>query len=195
MQLFLRFIFITFFGIFIQSALFAKTPTIVVWNYYLAPPFVTSDNKGLSYDFVNLLNKKANNKFIFELRSIPRVRLNKYLNDGKQGIVLFVNWSWMGKDAKEKYLWTNKILDDQNEIISLRDKKIVFEGPSSLKGLTFGAIRGRKYKELESSFATNEINRYDVNKEEQILNMMIRNRIDVTSQPRTLVMAKRRECM
>lgn len=177
----------------LPQVLFAKTPTIVVWNYYLAPPFVVSNKEGLAQDFVNLINKKSMGKFNFELRSVPRARLNRYLKKEQQGIVLFVNWVWMGKNAKQKYLWTNQVLKDQNEIISSLEKKIVFQDPLSLKGLIFGAIRGRKYKGLESLFISNEIQRYNVAKEKQIIEMLLRNRVDVTSQPRTLILALAKE--
>lgn len=193
MKRILLLIMILFIPLFIPSILFAKIPTIITWNYYLAPPFVNSNKQGLAQDFVNLINKKSIDKFNFELRSIPRARLNKYLKEEQQGIVLFVNWEWMGKNAKERYLWTNQILKDQNEIISSTNRKIVFQTPFSLKGLIFGAVRGRKYKGLEPLFITNEIERYDVSKEKQIIEMLLRNRVDVTSQPRSLIFALAKE--
>lgn len=189
MRKILLFIMTAMIPLFFSPILFAKIPTIIVWNYYLAPPFISSNRQGLAQDFVNLMNKKSIGKFNFELSSIPRARLNKYLKEEHQGIVLFVNWAWMGKGAKEKYLWTNQVLKDQNEIISSLDKKIVFQDPHSLKGLIFGAVRGRKYKSLESLFITNEIKRFDVSKEKQVIEMLLRDRVDVTSQPRTLILA------
>lgn len=166
----------------------AKQTSITVWNYYLSPPFMVSQTQGLVYDFVDLLNESSS-ELKFNLKSIPRTQLNKYLEQKKQGIVLFVNWAWMGKNAKERYHWTSLILKDQNEIISSVNKKIVYESPSSLKGLVFGGIRGRKYKGLEKYFNTGEIMRYDVDKEKQVLSMILKNRIDVTSQPRTIVLS------
>jgi len=187
MRQFIKLLVISCSLILLQSKLSADPPiTIIAWNYYFAPPFMTPNNQGLALDFVNLLNKESDGRFRFQLLSIPRVRLDQYLDNHQQGIVLFVNWAWMGKGAKENFLWTPKILRDRNEIISSIDKKIVFDSPDSLKGLIFGAIRGRKYKNLEELFTTNQIQRFDVNREEQVLALMMKNRIDVTSQPRTL---------
>ncbi len=169
--------------------LFAKIPTITVWNYYLAPPFITSPTQGLAYDFVNLLNVKLKGKYQFKLKSIPRSRLDIFLKEEKQGIVLFVNWIWMGKGAKEKYLWTPTVFLDQNEVISLKSRKIIYDTPESLKGLKFGAVSGRKYNGFSSLFSTNEVERFDVTRDRQVLEMMIRDRIDVTIQPRSLATA------
>ncbi len=166
-----------------------STQVITVWNYYQSPPFAISKNEGLAIDLVNLLNKKLQNKFIFKLTTLPRSRLNQLLEVDKQGIVLFANWIWMGKDSKNKYLWTPALIQDRNEIISSINKKIIFNNPESLKGLKFGAIRGRKYKGFKELFANNEIKKYNLNRERQALEMIVMNRIDVTSQPRTIALS------
>ena len=189
MRKFVALIVISYFITLYPPGVRADTPIITVWNYYLTPPFKTSKTEGLAFDFVNLMNKESVGRFHFQLRSVPRSRLNYYLEHNQQGVVLFVNWLWMGKYAKEKYLWSPEILKDRNEVISSIDNKISFEGPESLKGLIFGGIRGRRYKGLESFFSSNEIIRFDVNGEEQVLNMIVKNRVDVTSQPRTLANA------
>lgn len=178
-----------FFIFFIPLSVFAQKKEIVVWNYYLSPPFFISKNNGLAYDFVSLLNKEFEDKYIFKLRNLPRIRLNRELSFEKEGIVLFVNWKWMGKNSKEEYLWTKKILDDKNIIISHIDKKISLEKNITLNNLVFGGIRGRKYKVLESFFITKQLKRYNVDSEEQVLNMIIKNRIDITTQPFSIATA------
>lgn len=162
---------------------------IRVWNYYEVSPFTMNGRGGLAEDFVKLLNKEGKGKFHFQLETIPRARLNLYLSKNLQGIVLFVNWAWMGKESKKKYLWTPSILTDHNEIISSMENKIFYEGPDSLNGLKFGAVRGRKYKNLETKFAVGEIHRYDINKENQVLGMILHQRVHVTSQPHTIAVS------
>lgn len=177
---------ILFLSFFIPSHLFAYKEKIVVWNYYLAPPFFISQEQGLAYDFVSLLNEKFENEFIFKLQHIPRARLNKYLSSGDQGIVLFVNWLWMGKDSKDKYFWSDKILDDKNIIVSNINKQFMLENLDPSSSLVFGGIRGRKYRALDEYFRNNSLKRYDVNSEKQVLNMIVKNRVDITTQPFTI---------
>lgn len=167
----------------------AKKQVITVWNYYLAPPFKISKKEGLAADFVALLNKELGNILEFKLVSLPRARLNKYLARKQQGVVLFVNWAWMGKDSKTKYLWTPTLLKDQNEIISSIHKKVFYKNPASLKGLKFGAVRGRKYKGLQELMINGEIKRLDLNAEKQVIKMIVDQRIDVTSQPHTIALS------
>lgn len=166
--------------------LYAKTQKIIVWNYYNSPPFITEKNKGFAQDFVNFLNAQKNSKYEFILSNIPRKRLNIYLEAKRQGIVLFVNPVWMGKDASTKYLWTESFLSDQNEIISSKINKIHFKNTEELKNLTFVAIRGRKYKGFEKMFKNEEIKKIIVEKEQQSLLLLSLNRADLTSQPRTI---------
>lgn len=159
---------------------------ITTWNYYLSEPFANKKGKGLALDFTNLLNKIMPEKYHFKLKNIPRARLNLLLeNQDNQGIVLFVNSSWMGKNAKDKYLWTPAIYQDYNDIISAK-KKITYNTPQSLIGLRFGGISGRKYRYLEELFDKRLVQRIDLRTEEQAMMMLIQGRIDVTSQPRSI---------
>ncbi|RTR33353.1 hypothetical protein [Shewanella atlantica] len=82
----------------------AEKQPITVWNYYLFPPFQTAPHSGLATDFVALLNQEFEGEFRFKLNSVPSARLNKYLKKEEQGVLLVVNWAWMGEGAKQKYL-------------------------------------------------------------------------------------------
>jgi len=174
------------FILFQVSNVFAEKQKVTVWNYYLTPPFYQSASSGLALDFVNILNSLST-KYEFELNSVPRARLNVYLNQDKQGMVLFVNKLWMPNDRAHTYLWTPAILFDQNEVISSANNKVDYKTPESLIGLKFGAVRGRDFQLLNPYFNSNAINRIDVNREEQVLKLLTKGRIDVTSLPRTSI--------
>lgn len=171
--------------------------TIPVWTYYPSPPFITGQKQGLSYEFIDLLNEFSKDQYSFELKYLPRSRLNRNLEAELPGLVLFVNWSWMGDKQKNKYLWSQKILSDQNEIVSRvegkKPIKINFDGAKSLQGFIFGATSGRKYKGLESAIKKGDIIRQDARKEEQNLNLILRERIDFTSAAATVLRYKVKE--
>lgn len=157
---------------------------ITVWNYYLTPPFYTAEGEGLAVDMVNFLNS-VTSKYRFRLSSIPRARLNKLLAEEQQGIVLFVNKRWM--PSTKAYLWTPALTFDQNEVISTVDNKINYQSYHSLAGHVFGAVRGRVFEQLQPLFSTNIATRVDVNREEQLIKLLLRGRIDVTSLPRATI--------
>ncbi|MDM8549450.1 transporter substrate-binding domain-containing protein [Desulfobacterales bacterium HSG2] len=163
----------------------ASEKAIPVLSYYDFGPFVTGENQGFAYEFVRLLNKHAAPKFKFQLKHWPRKRIDIFLKT-QQGAVLFVNPKWMKDIKKEKYLWTPTFLTDRNEVISRADRKIVFNGADSLKGLKLGGILGRKYHGLEEAFVRGDIIREDVRYERQNLKKVISGRIDVTTQPMTV---------
>ena len=87
------FFFSFFILLFLSSTVEAKK-NVVVWSYYEFPPFVTSksDGKGLSYDFVEMLNQEEGNNYRFLLKIVPRKRLNKNLADNKPGLVAWVTF-------------------------------------------------------------------------------------------------------
>ncbi len=161
---------------------------ITAWTYYRFPPFLTEEHKGFSYDFIDLLNRYARGKYKFQLSFYPRKRLDALLASGKQGIVLFVHWSWMKDKIKNKYLWGPPIVLDRNEIISRIDKKIDFDGtPESLYGLTFGAVFGRHYKGLMGAMENKFILRENVATHDKNLTKILLGRVHVTTMPASML--------
>ena len=159
--------------------------TIQVWSYYESLPFQTSETgEGLSQDFVDLLNRQ--NEFQFKLEIIPRVRLDYYLSQKYKGLVLFVNWQWMGKEAKQGYLWSAPLLHDRNEVVSSVKNPVQYSGPNSLVGKSFAAIRGRKYTGLEKLLEQDKIHRQFVNNEGSALLLINSGRVQTTSMARIL---------
>lgn len=184
----LSFAVLTILGVVFAVNANAQKQVIPVWNYYLSPPFQIDQTTGFASDFVELLNEELGAYYQFELDSIPRKRLNKYLNQNRQGIVLFVNWSWMGNGAKQKYLWTSPVLQDSNEVISANDNKIYYEGPDSVKGLTLGTVRGHRFPELEGLLKANVVHRFDVTRQKQLFSLLLNHRFDFTIQPKSIAM-------
>ena len=163
---------------------------ITVWTYYSDAPFITQEEHGLSYEFIDLLNHyslthEGLKDYHFKLELVPRKRLNRNLSDNVPGMVLFVNWSWMGDKNRTKYLWSDEIIYDRNEIVSRAQGKhpnrVNYLDESSLKGLVFGGVSGHFYKGLEDAFKSGDIIRLDVRNEEQSLDLLLRERIDITS--------------
>ena len=164
---------------------------VPVWTYYTSAPFITGKNSGLSYDFIKILNKYTKGKYVFSLEILPRTRINRNLKNNIKGIVLFVNWSWMQDPDKSKYIWSESILSDQNEILSRKDgknpTKIIFTNVSALKGNIFGGVRGHRYKNLEASFENGDVIRKDVRSVGQNLELLLRERIDFTTSNASVV--------
>ncbi|MEH6348165.1 MAG: transporter substrate-binding domain-containing protein [Bermanella sp.] len=159
---------------------------IQVWSYYESLPFkINEAGEGLSQDFVDLINQQ--NKFQFKLEIIPRVRLDYYLSQKYKGMVLFVNWQWMGKEAKQSYLWSTPLLHDRNEVISSVKSPVEYSGPNSLVGKSFAAIRGRKYTGLDKLLEQDKIHRQFVNNEGSALLLINSGRVQTTSMARILL--------
>ncbi|MGK0288944.1 MAG: polar amino acid transport system substrate-binding protein [bacterium] len=160
---------------------------ITAWFYYQTAPFHIKANQGFSYDFGKLLNKLTKDSpYSFSVEMIPRKRLNKILKKQQQGVVLFVQPQWMGDPERKKYLWTNSFMKGRNEVLSHYKRPIYYKSPSSLYGLRFGGILGRKYTPLEKAFHNHQVQRFDVNYEKLNLFKLNRRRIDVTVQPKII---------
>lgn len=170
---------------------FAQAKTeVTVWTYYDFPPFITSkaDKKGLSYDFVSLLNLHEEFNYHFKVKYVPRKRLDRLLNSGDTGIVLWVSPIFFADATQQKYLWTPSLLSDQQEFVSLKNNPVTYDGtPESLQGYIIGGVMGHRYKGIEEQMRSGLLIRKDVIRERQNIGKLLANRIDVFLIPNTLM--------
>jgi len=173
---------ITFVFSFFSSHLVSKE-VITLWSYYDYPPFVTgmADNKGLSFDFVEMLNLfNPDQDYQYKLEIIPRKRLDSYLKNGRKGAVLWVNPVFFADVKRQKYRWTEQLLQDEQSFISSSKTPFIFEGAESLMqpGFVLGGIRGHLYGGMQGEIDAGKIIRSDVSNVKQNIGMLLKNRVD-----------------
>ncbi len=178
--------------VFFSSFLVAKQE-IIVYTYHNHGPFII-ENKGLSFDLINYLNQNQN-EYNFKLKIIPRKRLNYILEPWinkecvnekkchKDWMVLWVNHNWnFGEDSLKNFLWT-PLLKDTNIIISSSKNKFEYINPYSLVNRSFAGIDGHRYIGIDDLVEKGLIKRIDGKSEVKNLELLIKQRIDVTILP------------
>jgi len=163
---------------------------VTVWSYYEFPPFVTSllGKTGLSFDFVEMLNLfEDNDRYEFELKIVPRKRLDNYLANGNAGVVLWVNPLFFNDANKTRYAWTNRVLEDEQSFISRASDPFIFKNAKSLMqpGFILGGIRGHMYAGIQDEIDGGLIKRNDVNQEKQNIGMLLTDRVNTFLIPYT----------
>lgn len=165
----------------------AKQQIIPVWSYYLYPPFITDQEQGLTYDFIALLNEKANGKFSFQLHLLPKKRIELRLSSKEPGMVLFVNPAWFNLGQNASPYWTPALFTDRNVIVSNISRKVDFTGPDSVAGLKLGGVIGRNYVKLDELVNAGIVIRENVPSEESTLMMLSENRVDFSTGPESML--------
>jgi polar amino acid transport system substrate-binding protein len=170
------------FSVLLSPILKAKE-VVTLWSYYDYPPFVVSlsDKKGLNYDFVEMLNLfELDSPYEYELKIIPRKRLDSYLNMNQKGVVLWVNPIFFADKKREKFAWTNKVLEDEQSFISRAKTPFIYKGPESLmtKGFVLGGVRGHLYGAIQKDIDAGKIVRSDVSNAKQNIGMLLKDRVD-----------------
>lgn len=165
------------------SSHLASKEVITLWSYYDYPPFVTSmaDKRGLSFDFVEMLNLFDDEQsYQYELEIIPRKRLDSYLKNGLKGAVLWVNPVFFGDTKREKFRWTERLLEDEQAFVSSSKTPFIFDGAKSLMqpGFVLGGIRGHLYGGIQDEIDAGKIIRSDVSYVKQNIGMLLKNRVD-----------------
>lgn len=141
-----------------------------IYSYHIKPPFIVEEKaqKGLTFDFVNLLNKHSTLKY--KLVIIPKKRLDEL----SEKIVLWTNQNWVRND--KDYTWITTYLKDADVIIFNKKLAKSYKDITSLFGNQLVCVRGYFYNGLMDYFDSKKIERVDVNKEYQVIRVINRNR-------------------
>jgi ABC-type amino acid transport substrate-binding protein len=169
-----------------MSALPALAETVSIYTYHNHPPFIIDAGKGLSYEFVDFLNKKSKGNPSFKIEVVSRAQLDKAIAAPDfSGAVAWVNPAWFKDKDRTTYLWSGQLTDDANVILSNASQKIEYKDPSSLKGKQFGGISGHNYAGIDELVSAGAVKREDADKERSNLRKLEAGRIDVTLLPRS----------
>ncbi len=167
------------------NSLAAAPERVAMYTYHTHPPFITGKQEGLTLDLAKYLTEKSDGRFVFQVVSVSRPRLNMVLEKTDPIVVPWVNPVWFKDLDETRYLWSkNVLMEDANGIISHRDRSLIYEGPSSLSGLRFGGIRGHNYTGIDDFIRNSETTRR-VNADNHVANFqkLKKGRIDVTLTP------------
>lgn len=163
---------------------------IEVWTYHFSPPFILDDAQGLSHAFVELLNNDSanNHRFRFELVKLPRKRVDTRLARKRPGVLLWATPSFFTAAQAADGKWSEPLLTDQQDFVSLPDAPFEYENPESLHGLVLGGVLGHRYEGLETDIASGAIKRQDVQGDLQNLEKLLSGRISTLLIPRSTLL-------
>ena len=151
-----------------------------IYVYHHFPPYIINlqNQEGLYFDFADYLNNKSD-QFRFATQYMPRKRLERKLTKNELGgIVLGVNPLWFKDKNEQKYLWTQAVFRDRDEIVSPKTDPVEYTDPASLKGKRIGGILGFYYYGIDELAAEGHLTRVNTNGEQALLSMILRGRVD-----------------
>jgi polar amino acid transport system substrate-binding protein len=168
---------------------------VEVWSYHFSPPFVLDGKQGLSHAFVDLLNRDPTNRdrFRFELVELPRKRVDIRLARNRPGILLWATPRFFTAAQKANAKWSEPLLIDHQDFVSLPDAPFDYEGPESLHGLVLGGVLGHRYQGIEESVAKGAIERQDVHNDLQNIHKLLAGRINTLLVARSTLLYYRKE--
>lgn len=177
---------------------FTQEVTISVYNTYLQPPIIYTDESGLAKALVDYLNESLHGKFHFVLRNIPRQRLLKYhlaKEEKFSDMAIFLAPMFIGDEDKKRFIWSPPLFSDYNVLIFNQKKSLSIKNLSDLKGMRFSTVRGYRYGKLDGMIFDGKLIRQEANNEETSLRQVVIGRADFTQMNRLffLSLSERRE--
>ncbi|CCQ12213.1 hypothetical protein PALB_31140 [Pseudoalteromonas luteoviolacea B = ATCC 29581] len=174
-------IFATVLGLIVLCAFMAHgRPAVTLYVYHLKAPYIIdlTEEQGLYYDIAALFNRHQDS-VQFITHYLPRKRLDKLIEDNQlDGLVLGVNPIWFGDVNRQKYLWTNSLVEDVDDFVSNKNKPFEYEGRATLIGKTVGGILGYRYFGVDELAQEEKLERVNTNEELQLLEMVLKGRLD-----------------
>lgn len=163
---------------------------VEVWTYHFSPPFIVDDARGLSHDFVELLNKDPSNqgRFRFELIQLPRNGVDERLSQKRPGVLLWATPSFFTAAQANNGRWSRPLLIDQQVFVSLPDAPFDYAEPETLHGLVLGGVVGHRYNELSVDIESGKITRLDAQTDLENFAELMSGRIDTLLIPRSTLL-------
>lgn len=154
---------------------------VTLWNYHDFPPFAREGAKpDLSKNLAQWLTQKSGGRFEFQVNTIPRKRLDLLLEEGKSGVVLWVNPEWFRVTDGDPFLWTSALVQDANAVVSHRNSAFEYKGPRSLHGKSVVLVSGYDLPALTEMAQKGDITLVRVSRELSAMSMLLSDRpVDV----------------
>lgn len=124
----------------------AEAPRVIqAWSFYSTPPFVVDErsNAGLCKDLIDQLNRRLAGEYEIQLNMVPRARVNRLLESGATGVVLFApSMTFGGISGSSPYSWSIPLMRDRQTVISLKPPQgrqavfigdLIDRGPEQIK--------------------------------------------------------------
>lgn len=113
----------------------------MIYAYHLKPPFIIDVDKGrgLYFDVASLLTQSSE-KYRYRLLYVPRKRIDLMIKEQRDALLIGVNPNWF--ENAENYLWSNALMHEQDEFVSLKSYPFEYLGPESLDGELYAGVFG-----------------------------------------------------
>lgn len=148
--------------------------TYVLFSRGWPPLEMTKDNEPLGAA-VDIFKAVMSEKMVPLVEIMPRPRKKLYTPTGPVYTRLEAK-EWLNKDYT--YWWSEPVLTLSDVLISSPDSPVRYSGPRSLEGKTIGCITNYQYPKLDPLFKSGKATRYNVNKDDILLRMVMAGRVE-----------------
>lgn len=150
-------------------------------TYYDYAPFYSIDRNGdLTHELAALLTRESGGRYRFVPTLLPKKRLDNMLQlQNWQGIIAWSSPRFFYDEHKDRYLWSDALLQESALVISHIDAPVDFKGMESLRGKVLGTILNQRYVDVEDMFASRQLRRSDAPSMESNVRKLLLKRVDV----------------
>lgn len=168
--------------LFLGALLVAGTARAKVVNVYTSAnfaPLMLADGRGVYPDLVAWLNRQKLGDLTFQLRFLPRKRLQVKLEEGTlDGIVIGMMPEWLADKDEKRYLWTVPFASDRFALVSLSSRPLDPDLAATLSGRSVGTTMGYVYPGLDSWFVHARLQRSGGVSDEKNIEKLLLGRVD-----------------
>jgi polar amino acid transport system substrate-binding protein len=145
---------------------------------YLSEPYTIYEKGELRGGLIKDIFDSLGTEFAVKIqyKDVPRKRVEAGLMAGEIHIAPVARPQWLSKSFAGQ--WTEPVFRIKELLVVHAQSKLNYRGPDDLKGLRIGTILGYHYPLADAYFQAGTATRWDVQKADQNLDMLLKKRVD-----------------
>ncbi len=148
---------------------------IAVAGYHY-PPFMYEDEEtGIYFDLIQALGKQSG--LLFDWKIYPYARVDKFFELGKVHMEVGSSPIWT-QSKSEPGIYSLFFYTLEDVVVFRKGESFKVNKPDDLKGKQIGMVRGYSFPQFRALFDANEATRVNGVDELQLLNMLVKRRLD-----------------
>jgi len=145
---------------------------VILYSYYLEAPYITGEKRGLNHDLAQYLNEKADGRYRFTVKILPRKRVDRLIERGAPMVVPWAAPEWF-KDLKtESITWSKPYLQGAAVVVTNQNDPLVYKNPASVKPRTVQGVVGYHYPGVDDLVNRGLLRRHDLESYDHVFKLL-----------------------
>ena len=145
---------------------------VILYSYYLEAPYITGEKSGLNHDLARYLNEKADGRYQFTVKVLPRKRIDRLIKHGVSMVLPWATPEWFRNLDGQSGVWSKPYLNGASVIVTNQNDPMVYKGPASVKPRTVQGVVGYRYPGVDDLVSQGLLRRQNLESYDHVFKLL-----------------------